>query len=176
MQAECLLKAVADKTRLKILAYLKKGPKFVEQIAMQLNISVSTASFHLEKLKAAGLVCDKKEQYYKTYRLNDGALEVSLGELVDVSSCDEADIFESVVGKELLGERLIKLPVQKMKRDIVLKRIADALRSDKAYTEREINLHVADYCDDFVTARKEMLALGFLEYAGGEYRKTNYEK
>ena len=65
MQPEVLLTALADKSRLKILASLSQGPKFVEELSLQLNIGVSTVSFHLKKLLAADLVVAKKEQYYQ---------------------------------------------------------------------------------------------------------------
>lgn len=171
MQADLLLKAVADRSRIKILSYLSGGPKFVEQIAMQLNIGVSTASFHLEKLKAAGLVCVKKEQYYKVYYLPENALDIKLSDLlssVTESGCDE---FEKTVKEEYCGEKVEKLPVQTKKREIVLREISVGLKKGKGYTERQINLHIADRYDDFVQARKDMLLYGIIEKRGELYYK-----
>lgn len=171
MQAESLLKAVADRNRLKILSLLKGSPKVVEQIAAELNISVSTASFHLEKLKAAGLVCDEKLQYYKKYSLTEGVLDISLNDMIDTGG---GDVFErSVVGESFANGRIEKLPVQRIKREIVLREIAKNIKPNRAYSERAINIYIADYCDDFVTVRKELLKLGVLSFKNGEYRLTN---
>ena len=63
MQGDVLLSALSDKSRLRILASLTERPKFVEELSLELNISVSTVSFHLKKLLAADLVVAKKEQY-----------------------------------------------------------------------------------------------------------------
>lgn len=172
MRADVLLKAVADKTRIGILAYLYGGPKFVEQIAMQLDISVSTASFHLEKLKAAGFVRVEKDQYYKIYTLSRAALELKLSDLILSVSQKKADEFEKTVKKQYAPRgKIDKLPVQKMKREIVLKDIAVGLEKDKPYTERDINIHIADRFDDFVTARKDMLSFGIIEKKGDSYYK-----
>lgn len=172
MRADILLKAVADKTRINILAYLRGGPKFVEQIAMQLNIGVSTASFHLEKLKAAGLVRVKKDQYYKIYSLTDNALDINLGELIFSCGVNDKDEFISSVKKEYKNKKKIeKLPVQKMKRAVVLKELCSDLKNGVAYSEREINIHIADRIDDFVTARKEMVLLNVIEKKGDYFYK-----
>ena len=175
MHAEALFKAVADKNRLRILSLLKSSPKVVEQIAKELNISVSTASFHLEKLKAAGLVCDEKVQYYRQYHLSEELLKVSLMDII--ISSEPPDESEGEFEKEVISEvftngKIEKLPVQKMKREIVLKEIAKGLKKNKAYTERELNIFIADRCDDFVTVRKELVKLGALRVENGIYRKN----
>jgi len=174
MHAEALFKAVADKNRLRILSLLKSSPKVVEQIAKELNISVSTASFHLEKLKAAGLVCDEKVQYYRQYHLSEELLRVSLMDIILSSEPpnDTGGEFErEVLDEAFASGKLEKLPVQKMKRDIVLREIAKGLKKNKAYTEREINIFIADKCDDFVTVRKELVSLGLVKFDGQAYRK-----
>ena len=175
MQAEALFKAVADKNRLRILSLLKSSPKVVEQIAKELNISVSTASFHLEKLKAAGLVCDEKVQYYRQYHLSEELLRVSLMDIILSSEPpnDKGGEFErGVLDEAFSNGKVEKLPVQKMKREIVLKEIAKGLKKNKAYTEREINIFIADRCDDFVVVRKELVKLGALRVENGIYRKN----
>ena len=175
MHAEALFKAVADKNRLRILALLKASPKVVEQIAKELNISVSTASFHLEKLKAAGLVCDEKVQYYRQYHLSEDILRASIMDIIlssEPQQKSEGEFEREVISEAFAGGKVEKLPVQKMKREIVLKEIAKGLKKNKAYSEKEINLYIADYCDDFVIVRKELLKLGALRLENGVYRKN----
>ena len=177
MQAETVLKALADGSRLKIVAYLSSGPKFVEQIARQFDISVSTASFHLEKLKAAGLVCDKKEQYYKSYSLVKGAFDIKLSDLIGEGKDD--GVFEKETVKEYFdGERLIKLPVQKMKRAAVLGEISKRLLKKGGYSERELNVELAGVYEDFIFIRKELLSSGLMEIKDGRYKiiKKNNNK
>ena len=172
MQAETVLKALADGSRLKIVSYLMSGPKFVEQIARQLNISVSTASFHLEKLKAAGLVRDEKVQYYKSYSLSENALNVKLVELVSEIESDGHGFENEVILECFENGRLVKFPVQKMKRQVVLTEIAKKLTKKGGYTEREINVALADFYDDFITLKRELVSFGLVESKDGRYRST----
>ncbi len=174
MQVEVLLKAVADKQRLKILASLIDEPKFVEQLALELNISVSTTSFHLGKLQSAGLVSSKKEQYYQTYFVNERALECSLRELVSFGvGEDSSNAFEKNVIKDFVkkGKPISKLPVQIRKREIIFREILKEFSKNKKYSLKETNLIIADFCDDFATCRNEMLRLKLLEEKDGVFKK-----
>ena len=44
----------------------------------------------------------------------------------------------------------------------MLKEIAKALEPGREYTEREINIIIADYHDDFCTIRRDMISEGIL--------------
>ena len=170
MQPETVLKALADGSRLKIVSYLMSGPKFVEQIAAQLNISVSTASFHLEKLKEAGLVRSEKIQYYKSFSLTADALERKLIDLIGDGD-EDGRVFEKEVEKEFFsGGRLKKLPVQKMKRQIVLSKIARKLTKKGGYFERELNIELAEYYEDFTLLKRELIAFGLIEKRDDRYK------
>lgn len=170
MHAESVLKALADGSRLKIVSYLLSGPKFVEQIAKQLNISVSTASFHLEKLKAAGLVLDKKEQYYKTYSLSENALSLRLIDLIEDGEKDSREFEREVIKECFDGDRIIRMPVQKMKRKAVLERVSEKLTKKGGYTQKELNIELSEYFDDFVLLRKELVNFGLIAEIDGKYK------
>ena len=62
-----LLKALADRSRIRIVNALDGKPQYVEELSERLNLAPSTVSFHLKKLEDAGLVHSKKEQYYTVY-------------------------------------------------------------------------------------------------------------
>ncbi len=173
MQAEVLLKAVADKQRLKILASLIEAPKFVEQLSLELNISVSTTSFHLGKLQSAGLVSSKKEQYYQTYFVNEKALSCSLKELVSFGVEEKSNAFEKSVIETFVkkGSPIAKLPVQIRKREIIFKEILKEFSKNKKYSLKETNLIIAEFCDDFATCRNEMIRLKLLDEEDGLYKK-----
>ena len=49
-------KALADKNRLKILLYLKRGNKTAGKIAKQFSVSAPTISYHLSILENSGLI------------------------------------------------------------------------------------------------------------------------
>ena len=68
---EQLFKAMADQTRLRILALLAGGEVCVCDIHETLGIPQPRASRHLAYLRRTGLVLDRKEGLWVYYRLAD---------------------------------------------------------------------------------------------------------
>ena len=66
--------ALADGTRLAIVARLAEGPQAVGKLAAGLPVSRSAVSQHLKILKDAGLVEDVAQGTRRIYRLNPVAL------------------------------------------------------------------------------------------------------
>jgi len=67
-----LIKAVADATRLQIVAHLRSSPECaacVCDIADEVGVSQSTVSHHLRILAAAGIVESEKRGYWTWYSL-----------------------------------------------------------------------------------------------------------
>lgn len=78
-QAE-VLKALADETRLQLFIILmERGETCVCELAEMVAGTVSNLSFHLTKLKAAGLITDRKVGKWIFYQPNRGTVE-KLGE------------------------------------------------------------------------------------------------
>lgn len=48
--------------------------------------------------------------------------------------------------------------MQRKKEKIVLEEIAKAFELEKEYTEREVNIIIADFYDDFCTIRRDMIS------------------
>lgn len=70
-----ILKALADKTRLRILHLLNQRELCVCEIEEVLSIQQSNASRHLDKLRNAGLVCSEKRAQWVYYRMNEETLQ-----------------------------------------------------------------------------------------------------
>jgi len=68
-ETESLLKAAADRTRLRILALLDGGPLCVCQVVAVLGLAQSTVSKHLALLVGAGLVVDERRGRWTYYAL-----------------------------------------------------------------------------------------------------------
>jgi DNA-binding transcriptional ArsR family regulator len=70
------LTALADDTRLQILAMLKERDELCAQdIITMLETSQSTASRHLRQLSASGYILEHRTEAGKCYRLNDERFE-----------------------------------------------------------------------------------------------------
>jgi ArsR family transcriptional regulator len=86
-----LFKALADETRLRILALLAEGELCVCDLMATLDLPQSTISRHLAYLRNAGLVEDRRQGVWMYYRLTaegeplrrdlKALLKIRLGEL-----------------------------------------------------------------------------------------------
>lgn len=83
-----IYKALADKTRLHILALLNHDEMCVCELVEVLGMTQPAISQHLRKLKQAGLVNERKTGQWVFYRLHGSNVpffEACLAELPDVS-------------------------------------------------------------------------------------------
>jgi DNA-binding transcriptional ArsR family regulator len=65
-----VFKAMGDRTRLTILKNLLRGEQCVTDLAKALEMDAPRVSFHLTRLKYAGLVTDERRGQRVVYRLN----------------------------------------------------------------------------------------------------------
>ncbi|MBP3648755.1 MAG: metalloregulator ArsR/SmtB family transcription factor [Clostridia bacterium] len=175
-QAVQLFKCLADTTRLQLLSALSDGPKYVELLSQLLDRSPSTVSFHLKKLEETGLVEAKKEQYYTMYSLNRALLDQPVSQLalgdrqqLDAQALKEQQYRENVLKNLFEYGKLKTIPVQRKKRRIVLEKLAESFEAGVRYPEKQVNLILADFHDDFCTLRREMIAEGIMARDKGEY-------
>lgn len=172
-----LFKCLSDKSRLQILKSLIHEDMYVELLAQRLDLAPSTISFHLRKLEDANAVTSRKEQYYNIYRINEGVFKSSILDIIKEES-SEADLQkqrEDNYRKKVIDNffdygKLKNIPAQRKKRVIILEEIAKAFEPDKEYTEREVNIIIADFHDDFCTLRREMVCENILTRENSIYR------
>ncbi len=160
-----MFKCLADKSRLQILKSLAIEDMYVERLAERLGLSAPTVSFHLKKLADAGAVHSYKNQYYTMYSLCRSAFQARIIDIIAERS-DEAGLQErrdaqyrqKVLDAFFEYGRLKAIPAQRKKERIVLEEIAKSFEKDRLYTEREVNIIIADYFDDFCTIRRDMVS------------------
>ena len=58
---------------------------------------------------------------------------------------------------------------KKKEKGVVLEEIAKAFELERIYSEREVNIIIADFHDDFCTLRRDMISEGLLERENGAY-------
>ncbi|MBE7048983.1 MAG: winged helix-turn-helix transcriptional regulator [Ruminococcaceae bacterium] len=69
------LKAISDPVRRNILSMLKEGRKSAGEIGEQFNLTGATVSYHLSKLKGAGLIAEQKYKNFIYYEINTSVFE-----------------------------------------------------------------------------------------------------
>jgi len=160
MDSVKIFKSLADSSRLKILNTILLKPHSVEEIAAITGLSVSTVSFHLQKLTRAGLSNRERMQYYSLFSAKSELLEKKLSELISPNGIDNSVIsgleeYNSKVLRTFLSNgKIIKMPVQKKKQMVIINYIASFLESGKNYTESEINEFIKIYYDDYCLIRR----------------------
>lgn len=177
-EAVRLFKCLADKSRLQILRSLAIEDMDVERLAQRLGITPPTVSFHLKKLADAGAVTSYKNQYYMMYALNKSVFETTVLAILQQQS-DEADAQaqrdaqyrQRVIDAFFEYGKLKSIPAQKKKERIVLEVIAQAFECGRLYSEREVNLIIADFFDDFCTIRRDMVGEGLFSRDTTGYRR-----
>ncbi len=175
-----VLKALADRSRLRVAAALLERPHCVEELAERLSLSPSTVSFHLKKLEDAELVSMAREQYYAVYTLHPESLDMTLRNLLRNASEDEntdrtgMDAYrKKVLATFFRHGKLVRIPVQRKKRRIVLEKILESFEPGKVYPEKEVNLIIAEFHDDFCTLRREMICEKLMERDSRGYKRGN---
>lgn len=174
-----LFKALADQSRVKILATLLEEPKYVELIAERLALTPSTVSFHLKKLEEVGLVEKKKDQYYIVYSIRLDLLELPLIELLEASQpmidSDEQreQAYRSNVLKQFIKyDQLISIPVQRKKRRIILEHIVQSFMPNTEYPEKEVNRMLSLFHEDFALLRRSLIEEQLMERKDGIYQRV----
>ncbi len=173
-----IFKCLSDNSRLKIINSLMIEPMYVELLAERLGLSTSTVSFHLKKLMDANIVSSKKEQYYTVYSLNEEIFSMNLKDLVkdnrkeeEILKQREEQYKEKVIDSFFKYDKLKEIPVQKKKKQIILEKIVESFERDRDYTEKEVNLIIADFHDDFCTIRRDLVGFNLMERKDGIYKR-----
>jgi rhodanese-related sulfurtransferase/DNA-binding transcriptional ArsR family regulator len=85
-------KALANPRRLEILDVLAQGPRTVEALAAEAEISVALASSHLKVLRAAGLVVARRDRQSMHYRLTGDEVYALVASLRAVAQQHVAEV------------------------------------------------------------------------------------
>ncbi|MBE6607790.1 MAG: DUF2087 domain-containing protein [Ruminococcaceae bacterium] len=168
-----LLKLLADETRLDILNILLKEDSYVEKISCELSLTPATICYHLKKLESSGIVNCSRSQFYIIYSLNRDIFDKPLYELIqkDDPIIDKEEKYKKeVISHFFKYGKLVQLPTQRKKREIILREIALKFEKDREYGEKEVNEIIHIFHEDHCTIRREMIAFGILTREKETYR------
>ena len=173
-----LFKALGHPVRLLILNLVKMKPRHGEELAAILQLNPGTISFHLSKLADAGLLVSRKDQYYQVYSLSGDLLAQTLGDVAllpqsGLGARVEEDAYRDKVLRTFFRHgRLVSIPAQLKKRQIVIERLAEEFEPGRAYSEREVNQVLVEYHDDVATLRRGLIEHKLMEREHGVYRRV----
>ncbi len=170
------LKAMAHASRLRLLGLLAAGEHSVRDLADLLELKEPTVSHHLAIMHEVGLVKMRAVGTSHLYTLDGETLERLSRDLLSPARVaalgDEAagDAFERKVLKNFLdGERLLKIPDQLKKRQVILRWLVERFERDTRYHERELNAIIKRHHEDSATLRRELIMAGLMRREADVY-------
>ena len=123
-------------------------------------------------------VTGEKCQYYMVYSLNRELFRREMLEILQTESEDapeqqrrDEEYRKKVLDSFIVNGKLVSIPAQRKKERIILEHIAESFESGRDYSEREVNIIIADFHDDFCTLRRDMIGEKLLSRENGVYRK-----
>ena len=115
-------KAMGNGYRLELLELLAQGERSVDALAQVSGLSIANASQHLQQLRQAGLVANRKQGQKVFYRLNGEDVTALMASLREVAERHLADV-DRLIGDYLtVKDSLEPLPAKQL-----LERIRDGL-------------------------------------------------
>ena len=170
-----LFKALGHPTRLLIMNLVKIKPRHGEELAAILKLKPATISHHLAILSRAGLLSSKKDQYYQIYTPNNDSLQPTLEEMVTLPQPGlptrvEEDAYRNKVLKTFLKKgRLVSIPAQLKKRQIIYETIVEEFEPNRRYSEREVNQILVEFHDDVASLRRGLISQKLMQRQKGIY-------
>ncbi|HLT21312.1 MAG TPA: DUF2087 domain-containing protein [Thermomicrobiales bacterium] len=169
--ARRLLDALCDAERLAVAGRLAERSWSVTELARELGIRPQGVMRHLTALESAGLIFrdgGRPEQFWlDAESLRSQAAELRPDE-ADAFT-DEAEDAAKILRAFIVGERLTHLPVQRSRRLVVLRWLADHFEPGRIYQESEINELLGQFNDDYALLRRELVDEGFMARDHGVY-------
>jgi biotin operon repressor len=172
-----LFKGLADPTRLRMIAAMVDRPRCGQDLAAEVGVSPATVSHHLRVLADAGLVVETRQPPYSFYQLDLAGLQEAVKavstpkrvrELATAAPVD--DDTRDVLRAFFDGPRLLALPAQRRKKEIVLEEVLRRLPRRREYREPELNRFIEVVHPDYCTIRREWIMGGYMERKDGIYR------
>ncbi len=170
-----LFKALGHPVRLLILNLVDMKPRHGEELATILGLKPATISFHVAKLTDAGLLIARKDQYYQMYALENEVLDKMLGDIIllpqpGLTAQVEEDAYRNKVLTTFFKRgRLVSIPAQRKKRQIILEKIVQEFEPEREYSEYEVNQILVEFHEDVATLRRDMISNGLMERDKGIY-------
>jgi hypothetical protein len=170
-----ILRALADPERLAIGGALARADATASDLAAALELPLSRIRKHLNRLTAAGVARLGEDR--RTYRLDPETLRWAAEQVgppreagLALGAANEDE--ETVLRTFFRAGRLTEIPTKESKRRIVLERIALEFEPGRRYDEKEVNVIVGVFFNDYAALRRYLVDEGFLDRDHGVYWRT----
>ncbi|MCJ7725334.1 MAG: DUF2087 domain-containing protein [Acidimicrobiia bacterium] len=166
------LRIALDPIRLAVLGRAAAGPVEIEALAEALGEHPRRVLKAVGGLREAGLLTASLE-------LDREALRGIAAALPQMDTVDPAFLEGpwteeegAVLSRFFSGTRLTQIPASHGKRRLVLERLATEFEPGLRYGEKEVNLMLEAFHEDYTSLRRYLIDEGFLSRDGGVYWRT----
>ena len=175
-----ILRVFADPQKVKLIGQLCGDPLPLHTLARAAGLSETETMALLPPLKEAGLLEETFAPDGFRWRYKPSAIFEALRETKAAAAQSDlppgASAFDArVLGDFFVGGRLKTIPVQRKKREVVLRYLAGKFDPSRTYTEQEVSFLLLNYHEDYASLRREMVDTGLMERANGIYRRMRTE-
>ena len=172
-----ILRVFADPKKVKLLGQICDDPLPLHTLARAAGLSEAETMALLPPLKAVGLLEETFAHDGFRWRYKPLAIFEALRETKAVASAADlppgASAFDArVLGDFFVNGRLRSIPVQRKKREVVLRYLAGKFEVGRTYTEEEVSFLLLNYHEDYASLRREMVDMGLMARANGIYWRT----
>ena len=174
-----IFKALADPTRLRLVALIVERERCGRDLASELGVSGPTVSHHLRVLREAGLLRETQQAPYVFFSLDHKALQATakalsskktVASLAHDRALPEAE--RKVLRTFFDGSRLVAIPAQRKKKLMVFEEVLRRLPRRKEYGERELSRFIEAIHADFCTIRREFIMNDYMTRKNSRYQLT----
>ena len=167
-----ILRALADPERLAIAGALAQGDAAASVLAVELGYELRRVHKHLSRLASAGVA--RFDPDTQRYRLDPETLRWAAEQVGPPREAGLAlgaanDEEEVVLRTFFRNGRLTEVPMKASKRRIVLERIASEFEPGSHYEEKEVNVIVGAFYNDYAAIRRYLVDEGFMDRDHGVY-------
>ncbi|MED1951055.1 metalloregulator ArsR/SmtB family transcription factor [Brevibacillus centrosporus] len=184
-------KALADPTRIRILAVLANGPLHGQALAGKMGVTAPTITHHMAKLREAGAVYERRDKNTIYFYLHEANMKRQSQAILDLlakakdESVDELqdDISVAEQRRESMAQealqvirsfitpdgKLKQIPAQRKKKLFVFEHMVRGLERGRKYQEKEINEYIKTFHEDFATIRREFVMNQYMYRENGIY-------
>lgn len=166
------LRLALDPVRLSLLGRASEGPIDVAAVAASHGVPERSVLAALGKLRASGIVTDDLQ-------LDVGVLRTLASSLPQAPPVDPEMVGDGWTDDEALvlarffsGQRLTAIPTSRVKRMVILERLAQEFEPGLRYQEPEVNFALQMFHADYAALRRYLVDEGFLTRADGVYWRT----
>lgn len=168
----------SNENRLKLIGHLANGERSVGELADLLGVKEPTVSHHLAELKGIGLVDVRAEGTMRIYRLKARALEnmskdiFAQNNLAALVKPSELTDEERVLRTWVKNGRIVGIPAQEKKKQILIRWLANQIDPQRRWTEKEFSEWLKQYNEDYAFLRRYLVDSHYMARENGIYWRT----